>query len=204
MAEHLGFYNRGYLPHFDGANHVQMITFRLADSLPKSVLQRLHDEAAMLPESERRRYFNREVETLLDAGYGACWLRDNRIASIVLESLEHFNGERYVLLAYVIMPNHVHCIIQQLPGFTLAQILKTWKSFSARKANEVLGRSGVFWQRDYFDTLISDEQHLCNAAAYIHYNPVKAGLVNSMKDWRYSSYRKIHRIDESRSIDRRS
>ena len=86
------------------------------------------------------------------------------------------------------MPNHVHLLAEFTDGSTLWEILKSWKSFSAHKANRVLGRSGQFWQEEYFDRFIRDMTHFENARRYIRENSVTAGLVKQPEDWPYGSY----------------
>src|SRR5581483_10984806 len=64
----------------------------------------------------------------------------------------HSYGQRYRLLAWCLMPNHVHVVMDMLEGkASLGAIVRSWKSFTARRANEQLGRSGAFWHADYFD-----------------------------------------------------
>jgi REP element-mobilizing transposase RayT len=104
-------------------------------------------------------------------------------------SLWHFDAARYRLLAWVVMPNHVHVVIETRAEYPLSDVLQSWKSFTAKKANSLLGRTGSFWQPEYFDRAIRDERHLLAAIAYIHGNPVKAGLVRRAEDWPYSSAR---------------
>lgn len=116
---------------------------------------------------------------------------DGRIAQLIEEALLHFDGQRYHLLAWVVMPNHVHVLIETLAGHPLAEVEHSWKSFTAKEANVILGRRGTFWQAESFDRVIRNEQHLANAIQYIHNNPVKAGLVSQAEDWLYSSARKI-------------
>ena len=99
----------------------------------------------------------------------------------------HFDGVRYRMLAWVIMPNHVHALLETLPAFPLGGIVHSWKSFSAKQANKILGRIGPFWMRDYFDRYVRGEEHLMAAMEYIEQNPVKAGLVRSANDWRWGS-----------------
>lgn len=178
-----GYYSRGYLPHFDQPGLVQMITFRLHDAMPAS--RRAEWENMLNLEDELERC--KKIEEYLDAGYGSCVLRDERIARLVQEALLHFDGQRYRLLAWVIMPNHVHVLIETRPGYQLSEIVQAWKSFTAKEVNKLLGRRGILWQTDYFDRFIRDEQHFENAVHYIHYNPVKAGLVTQAEDWPYSS-----------------
>ena len=109
------------------------------------------------------------------------------IASLVRDALLKFDGERYRLLAWCVMPNHVHVLIKQVQGFPLAGIVRSWKVFTARKANAILGRTGTFWMREYHDRRIRDEGHLNRAIVYIEHNPVKAGLCGRPEDWAWSS-----------------
>ena len=129
----------------------------------------------------------RGLDALLDAGHGSCMLRDPRLARIAEAALWYFDGRRYRLIAWVIMPNHVHVLIQTLPGHPLSHIVHSWKSFTSKEANALLARTGRFWQPEYFDRAIRDEHHLTTAIRYIHENPVKAGLVASSEDWLFSS-----------------
>ena len=127
------------------------------------------------------------IERYAGQGHGACWLRDGRVADQVENALLHFDGVRYHLLAWVIMPNHVHALIETMSGFPLEGVIHSWKSFTAKKINRILGRSGQVWEQDYFDRYIRDEKHLATVLDYIEQNPVKAGLVDSAHEWRWSS-----------------
>jgi len=169
-----GWHSRGYLPHFDSPETVQFVTFRLADSLPVEAIARIR-EAISLSDSER--------DSFLDAGTGECWLRRPEIAAVVEEALLHFDDIRYRLLAWTIMPNHVHALIEPRNGHGLGDIVGSWKRYTARMANRILERSGQFWQDDYWDTYIRNERHYESAVAYIENNPVKAGLVGSIYAW---------------------
>jgi REP element-mobilizing transposase RayT len=182
-TQHKGWHSRGYIPNFDEPGLIQSITFRLADSLPPDVVQRLKEEKDEVSDLARRQL----IETYMDAGYGACHLRDPRIGSLLQEALLHFDGERYLLAAWVIMPNHVHVIVEIMSGYPLDKVVGSWKSFTAKEANRILKRSGRFWYPDYFDRYIRDERHYANAVNYIHKNPVKAGLVKRAKEWPFSS-----------------
>ncbi|HEX4158943.1 MAG TPA: transposase [Rhizomicrobium sp.] len=158
---------------------MQAITFRLADSLPRTIYDRLVAEAA--DESDRRQ----RLDSIIDEGRGACILRDH--AALVQAALQYFDGERYRLLAWAIMPNHVHVLVEQLDGFPLAGVVQGWKSFSAREINNRRGAKGAVWAPDYYDRYIRNGLHLTNAIAYIENNPVKAGLVSRAEDWLFSS-----------------
>ncbi len=177
-----GWYSRGYLPHLDVPGLLQSITFRLADSLPKAAIE--HIAAAKLLDDVER---CRRIEQYLDAGHGACWLRRHDIARIAEDALLHFDKERYRVLAWVIMPNHVHVLIETKAGYPLAKVVQSWKTFIAREANLRLQRSGAFWERDYYDRYIRDDAHLQAVVAYIENNPVKAGLIANAHDWPFGS-----------------
>ncbi|MDD3553580.1 MAG: DUF1156 domain-containing protein [Deltaproteobacteria bacterium] len=180
-------FSRGYLPHFDHPGLIQSITFRLADSLPKEILDRWDEELKSFPETLRQKEHEKRIRNWLDQGHGACHLREPRIAMLVENALLHFDGERYHLMAWCVMPNHVHALIETIPGHALHDIVHSWKSFTATKANEWLGRQGAFWQREYHDRFIRDSKHLQQAVEYIEQNPVKAGLVEKADEWRFSS-----------------
>src|ERR1035437_2674764 len=177
-----GWYSRGYLPHFDAPGMRQMITYRLDDAMPAN---RRHEwEALLAIEDEREKRI--KIESYPDAGHGECHLRRPEIAALVQENLLRFDGERYRLLAWVVMPNHVHALIETLQT-PLAEILHSWKSFTAKAANHLLEREGEFWQAEYFDRYIRDEDHFGKAARYIEKNPVKAGLAKSPEEWPFGS-----------------
>ena len=112
--DHKGWHSRGYLPHFDSQDVVQFVTFRLVDSLPQEAVVKLRGAAR--PESLR--------DELLDQGWGACWLRSDSIARIVEDAFLVFDGERYRLHAWTIMPNHVHVLFTVLPGKSLSAAAK--------------------------------------------------------------------------------
>jgi putative DNA methylase len=129
-----------------------------------------------------------KIEDYLDRGLGACPLREARAASIVEENWLHGDSQQYRLLAWVIMPNHVHLLVEvwQTP---MVDLIKGWKGYSARQVNRVLGRRGKLWQDKYWDRYIRDEAHFRKVVHYIESNPVKAGLVKSPERWPFSSAR---------------
>ena len=188
---HKEWHSRGYLPHLDQPELIQFVTFRLSDSVPAEVVAEWKAELALTgrePADDPRCAELRErIERYSDQGHGACWLRDERIAESIEKTLLHFDGVRYRLLAWVVMPNHVHALLETLPGFPLGGVVHSWKSFSAKQVNKLLGRTGPFWMQDYFDRYIRDEEHFAAAREYIELNPVKAGLVRSADDWQWGS-----------------
>jgi putative DNA methylase len=188
---HKQWHSRGYLPHLDQPGLVQSITFRLYDSVPAHVVESWRNElqcTSSLPATDPRMVeLRKRIAEFEDAGHGACYLRDERIARLVQDALLQFDGERYRLIEWVIMPNHVHVLVEVLPGHRLSDVVHSWKSFTAKEANRILGRSGEFWMPDYFDRFIRDEKHLAAVREYIRNNPVKAGLVEKPEDWKWSS-----------------
>jgi type I restriction enzyme R subunit/putative DNA methylase len=182
------------LPHRDVVGLLQAITFRLADSLPQAKLAELELELEHLPEDRRSTERHRRIEQWLDAGMGCRALGHPAVAKVVQDSLLHFDGERYRLLCWCVMPNHVHVLIE--PRQALAGVVQGWKSFTARWAlarNDALGL-GIpdpkhLWMREYWDRYMRDEGHLRRSIDYIHNNPVKAGLCHRPEDWPWSSAR---------------
>lgn len=185
-------YSRGYLPHRDRTHLLQSITFRLADSLPQSELKQLELKLLLLPEIRRDVERRKGIEQRLDAGMGCCALRHDESAACVQNALLHFDGDRYRVLAWVIMPNHVHVLLD--PAEPISKTIQGWKSFTARwllKHNDRLGL-GIpdphhVWMREYWDRFIRDDDHLRAAIDYIHRNPVKAGLCREPHEWPWSS-----------------
>jgi putative DNA methylase len=201
-APHLGWHSRGYLPHWDHPGMIQSLNFRLADAMPQAVLSRWRMELGLDASKSASRdagapswaadagiKFRRRVEEYLDAGSGECWLRCPEIAALVEGALLHFDLERYRLLAWCIMPNHVHVLIETLEGWRLSDVLHSWKSFTGSKANELLQRHGEFWQREYLDRFIRNAEHYEKVLNYIEENPVAAGLAKVKTDWQWSSAR---------------
>jgi REP element-mobilizing transposase RayT len=205
-----GIHTRGYLPHVKREGASYFVTFRLADSLPKEVLMKIQAERAqrlsqfhaqrheanrlgtkppttnVLEEIERD-YF-RKVEAYLDKGIGQCWLRRPEIATLVADAMAFFEGERLLLKCWVVMPNHVHAVLWAMPNFSLSGITQSWKRYSAREANKILGRTGEpFWQPEPFDHWIRNDQEHARCCQYVENNPVKARLCAAAADWRWSS-----------------
>lgn len=186
---HKGWHSRGYLPHLDAPGEIQALTFRLADALPAAVVLRWKRELELgeLDEKGREKQLHRLVARYEDAGHGSCLLREPPHAEIMQMALLHFDGQRYRLLEWCVMPNHVHVLIHCSFGISLGEIVRSWKTFVSRRINQLTGRRGQFWALDYHDRYIRDLDHLANARAYIRNNPVKAGLCQRPEDWRWSS-----------------
>jgi REP element-mobilizing transposase RayT len=188
---HRGWYTSRGLPHLDSPDTLQFISFRLADSLPQAVLSGWWQQLLGLPDEERAAVMRQRMEDYLDQGLGCCVLSHPSLALTLQNAFKHHHAERYELLAWCIMPNHVHVLIK--PVWPLANIVQSWKAWSARWAREhaaglrlELPERGL-WMRGYWDRYIRDERHLLAVVEYIHQNPVKAGLCAMAEDWPWSS-----------------
>lgn len=199
-----GWHSRGYLPHFEGAA-TQHVTFHLADSLPQTVLLRFEAELKTLPTGKQDVERRKRVEAWLDAGHGSCVLGKPAIAGMVQQSLLTFDLQRYRLLAWVVMPNHVHVLFEPINGWTIAKIVAAWKKFTARKIcddrrDSGEGSAAPVWHREYWDRYIRNQRHFEQTVEYIHQNPVKAGLVRRAERWRWSSAYCVKAKDANREI----
>lgn len=181
--KHSGWSDRGYLPHYDKPGLVQAVTFRLADSLPKEKRAEWQHLLEIIDDGERIR----QIEAYLDRGAGSCVLRQPACAEVVQNALLHFDGGRYQLIAWCVMPNHVHVLFQTFDGHPIGRVVHSWKTFTAREINKLHGQSGQFWQDDFFDTFMRDDEHQAAVALYIERNPVSAGLVPKAAEWPWSS-----------------
>ena len=191
--------DNGRLPHWhqDGATYA--VTFRLADSLPQSVIieyqkekqelllkrkqaEESGDEALSTQlKDEFEGIHNERMETALHAGYGECWMKRPEIAQVVCDALSHFDGEHYDLGPWCVMPNHVHFLIRPREGYLLPKILQELKSASAKEINILLGSEGSLWQKESYDHVVRDADDYWNQRSYILGNPKAVGLV----DWQF-------------------
>jgi putative transposase len=190
MTTQYGWHSRGYLPHLNAGDMLQHITFHLADSLPAKALERIRWELELLPESDRTIARRRRMHELLDAGRGDCALANPACAELVERSLLHGDGDRYRLLAWVVMPNHVHVLIETHAEWPVSKLVQSWKRHTARRIHQLLASApDPFWQREYWDRYVRGEDHLAITQDYIEQNPVKAGLVAEAAQWRFGSAR---------------
>ena len=196
-----GFHFRGVLPHLKKEGGTYFITFRQAGTLPKEVLLRFkHERDAILQQAlaakrpltrheqeELFRWYSSRVDKHLDAGHGDCHLRDPELASLVAGAVQFFEGQRYELREWVVMPNHVHVVVWPMPGHALSDILHSWKSFTAHEINKRLPtKVASFWQSESYEHLIRDDEDLHRCCHYILMNPVNAGLCTRPEDWKWS------------------
>jgi carbamoylphosphate synthase large subunit len=179
--------HRRRLPHWQQEGATYFVTFRLADAVPQSMLRQWKEELETWrrfhPEPwdagtkyEYQKRFQDDREHWFDQGHGECLLRKPDVAQIVVDGVLHFDRDRYVLDAFVVMPNHVHVLLQLPEGHALADILHSWKSFSAKAINRLLGRTGHVWQEESYDRIVRDWNELVGYRDYIERNPENAKL----------------------------
>ena len=206
-----GFHHRDHLPHLKQEGGAYFVTFRLAGSLPSDVIRELKLERERLvskAQSAARpltwferdqlfRWYSTKVDRYLDAGHGEPLLKNKEIAKVVSDAVRFHAGQRFELYAWVIMPNHVHAVVWPLPGWSLSQILKSWKGFTARQINLVLKREGSLWQSESYDHLIRDDADCQRCCLYTIMNPVDAGLCASPEDWPWSNAFNFKRVRAS-------
>ena len=193
-------FTRRHLPHWIPEDAAVFVTWRLAgsfsgdewDKVASCVAgDRSREHAALTDDTNRSSVLPRllEQDERLDRAHcGPAWLQDSRVACMFVEALRY--GERarrfYELLAWVVMPNHVHVIFQ--PHTELAAIMRWLKGRTGRVANTILGRTGTaFWQNESFDHWIRSVEELEYLIEYVADNPAKAGLVEANEQWRWSS-----------------
>jgi type I restriction enzyme R subunit/putative DNA methylase len=105
---------------------------------------------------------------------------------MVVNAMKYFDGDRYHLDTWCVMPNHVHSIVEPIGGWKLANVLHSWKSYTSTEANRILTRKGNFWQREYYDRLIRNQKELQFYRNYTLTNPISAGLCTRWQDWPWS------------------
>jgi putative transposase len=198
------------LPHIQYEGAIMFVTFRLYDSLPKAIIDKLKydfDNAAL--ELHKKFYLNKPLykqlfeelhtshfrkidDALHKIQNGPQWLGQKDVAERVAKALQYWDGKRIELLSYCIMPNYVHIVFRLLAEGKgekrayLNEIMHSIKSFSAKECNKVLGGHGNFWTDESYDRIVRDRDELFNIINYVLDNPVKAGLCSERREWRWS------------------
>lgn len=202
MPDNLTFY-RHRLPHIQLTNARYFITFRLANTIPHDVLKQLieerYREEQLLqrslpgPAGQDRRYnLHKKYLGRYDAWLDRCadgpdWLKQESVAEIVTKKIQNLDRIRYYLLSYCIMPNHVHLLIDTTGNSCpLSETLRLIKGSTARECNQILGQSGAFWYPESYDHVVRDDRELERIIRYILANPVKAGLVQEWRAWKFT------------------
>ncbi len=219
MPHPIKFFYRHSLPHIQPVGECFFVTFRLHGSLPASVVFKLKKEldrkiliiqrqvlsTALKQEAiirEQAIFFKNYDRYLDQSQYGIAYLKEKEIADIVVEQIHRFDKNLYELIAYCIMPNHVHLLIStniQLPnGYfpieiledldikPLYEIMRRIKGASAKYANDILKKKGTFWQHESYDHYVRNTKSFRRVIAYIANNPVAAKLVHNWEDWPYT------------------
>jgi REP element-mobilizing transposase RayT len=200
------FYRR-YLPHIQPEGATLFITFRLANSLPFEVVKDLQEERQnvekrlegiadrnereKLADLESRRLFDRWDNALDTLNFGEKYLSNPQVAELLSESLQYRSGKVYDLHAFCIMANHVHLVCKPLEEsknryFSLSKIMHSLKRHTARQSNLILNRNGQFWQHENYDHFVRNDAELERIIKYVVYNPVKAGLTDHWKTWKWT------------------
>lgn len=230
---------RSKLPHWYKPGYAHFVTYRLSGSIPRSLLRQWRTEREITVQtrpspgvsaSEHRYRVHKQAfakyDQYLDHSARNCWLADESVAGVVRENLHHHHGDKYELLAYCIMPNHVHVLLQPFERILeseqagslpygdrtapysdevsdsqspLSAIMHSLKSYTANRANQILGRTGQFWQHESYDHWVRDLDELERIVDYIRANPVRAGLCKTPAEWTWSSSADRFRIDGNNS-----
>jgi REP element-mobilizing transposase RayT len=203
-------FRRRNLPHWEIAGATYFVTFRLASSLPAAVVEEWRREreqlrlgrltasvVGMIGQEEHirlARLCHAKFDAQLDgAGYGPKHLSDPGLAGLVADALRFHQGARYDLFAFAVMPNHAHVVLRPCAKpdsrllWGLDEIMRSIKGYTGKKANERHGAHGEFWQREYYDHMIRNEEEWCYYVDYTRQNPVQAGLCARAEDWPWSS-----------------
>ncbi|MCH8475717.1 MAG: transposase [Opitutales bacterium] len=178
---------QNHLPHLQQEGATYFVTWRLKDSIPHTLMEawrrdreewmRLHTEPWTEEQTmEYHSLFSTRMDAMMDEGYGECVLRREACRETLAASLRMFDGERFLMHSWVAMPNHVHALFSMAKGSKLEKVVGGWKGYSAKDINVLLERKGALWQKDYFDRMVRDWDHLLRVARYIRRNPVKAKL----------------------------
>ncbi len=197
------FYRRK-LPHIQPKGATLFVTFRLAGSLPRVVLERLQEEyeaeklaaaTAELRYVAGKRYYGR-FDDHLHQSTDPHYLQDPALANVVVESLHYRDKRVYRLDAFSVMSNHVHVVFAPLqegvyadgsPKYhKLSKTMQSLKRHTATECNRLLGRQGAFWQAENYDHVVRDAAEWRSVMDYVLTNPVKAGLVSEWAEWPFS------------------
>ena len=221
----MGLFRRRKLPHIDVEGKPYFITACLDGSISAVGLERIRnrrdeldarDKPADLSEEEweltKHKLVFKFVDSLLDGEPEVRHFDNENVAKVVVDGFFHFAGERYQLLAFVVMPSHHHWLFLPDPEWCEQLVIRQQKSlrkrtprevishsiqsYTATQCNRLLELSGSFWQTETFDHYARDEAEAMKIIDYIENNPVVSGLVETPESYRFSSacYRKQHGI----------
>jgi putative transposase len=203
-------FRRRHLPHWDVPGAAYFVTACLAGSIPAQGLldlRRYRKELDAKPRPDdmspneweicQAKLEFARIDRWLDAEPAVRHLEKLELAQVVRDSLYHFANNRYDLLAYVIMPSHIHWVFRPRDEWVATAnldrrtareaICHSVKRHTALECNRLLGLTGAFWQDESYDHWVRDDAELVRCIEYVENNPVKAGLVRYPADWRFSS-----------------
>ena len=174
-----------YLPKWTQDGAIYHVCIRLHDSYPQASLRDVEEQREHLrrrstqspiplTEDEQELFeglFSDRTEQLLNRGMGACFLEKTEIAELIRDTLHFYESSEYRLHGWCVMPNHVHVIVEPFDSAVLSKVVRRWKSYSGKKANELLNRKGPFWSRDYYSRIIQDEKEYRAQLQYVWNNP---------------------------------
>ena len=169
-------FTHGHLPHKSQRGKIYALTFRLADALPPQVIDAYLERLDHMPDRVEEhepylRTLRAHLMEALDAGHGTCLLRQPPLRDILKQTIAHHDGRTCDVHAYVIMPNHVHLLLELYPGEHITNVVGSIKRFSALKINQHVGRTGRLWQSEVFDRLVRSYRHYVHTVRYIYNNP---------------------------------
>ncbi len=198
------YYYKRHLPHIQPLGGIIFVTFRLANSLPKKVIDQLkYDYKSLVRLSENnkqhKRIYDRKIHELINrydkylhkTSKGPFYLRKTEMADLVCDTMKYHNGKTYDLISYCVMPNHVHILLQPYEisieeYVPISKIMHNIKSYTANRINKILGRKGQFWEHESFDRYSRSDNDTVKIIKYILDNPVEAGLVSKRENWIWS------------------
>jgi putative transposase len=174
-----GWHERGYLPHFDANTLLQHIVFRTAGSLPQHIV----DQAGLAPPDLKRSL----VDEALDSSSNGHLFNQPEHADLMQSALRFFDGNRYDLQAWCVMPNHIHVVLVTSPDVLLGAVIRSWKRYVTRSINKIHDFKGPIFAPDYFDRFVRNLRQAETAIHYVEANPVRAGLVQQATNYPWSS-----------------
>ncbi|MEN6308899.1 MAG: transposase [Anaerohalosphaeraceae bacterium] len=174
------------LPHWSQDGKLHFVTFRLSDSIPQNRLEQLQGERQEWEKNHQQPYteaqwqeyqylFSDRIDNWLNAGSGECVLAQPEYTEIVQDAMQHFEGQRYNLDYWVIMPNHVHVLLMPMAPYTLKEILHSWKSFTANQFMKLDPKNRQVWQHESFDHVVRSPAQLSRFRKYIVDNHNQSG-----------------------------
>lgn len=204
-------FRRRHLPHWDVPGATYFVTACLQGSISAAGYRALDDYRCELDARQRPANTNEaeweyrkeklvfaKLDELLDCHPAVRHFENRDVAAVVRDSFYHFADVRYRILSYVVMPSHLHWVFCPMPewceslpsGRTPREVvMHSLKRFTARQCNQLLGRSGEFWQQESYDHWVRDDDELARIINYVENNPVKAGLAEEPAEYVFSSAR---------------